>query len=1393
MNVLQRAGGAVASPVRIGGCGGPQVPPLRKREDPLSLLSDLVDILTVDEEDEKDGGVYSIAPIYKDIDFARGKKYMEDRDGDEEGHGIATASGTVIFGAKPRGKSSRVSEDNDVQSAREMTPPVTTALALPASNRRPPPPTAPIDPFASVTSVSAAMVASSGSVLTADASVQRQAEELRRALAALDESKMETERLRQEKQIAQVSRGILPSSMTMSNAQSESTALQPANNQHGATTSIIDQQAAAVSAQLEKQRLELQQLMESIQREKHDMMQRVEQAAQEKQRQQEEDSRRAERERDELRSALEVMQMQNQLLANRMEKSQMESKQLLDLERAERILAVSRMENENRALLEAQEKAQIELAKEREELRHAMKKMEYEKNELLTRVQATEERAKNEGILVELQKAEFEDSIKRLETEKIALAQRVEENENQSKLATEAVAVQLARERDELRERMERMEKDKEAIAKTLVETDLTAKAHAEQLALQLAQERAQLKESLERMENEKKELVTHLSSAEKAAQAHAAAVSEQLAQEKQELRQAMEKMEAEKQALAARLDDNELQVQKASEQVAEQLAKERTELQERLEAMSREKTELSAQLVLTEETAKKREVMMDERLKGEREELKMAVLKMKEEMLAERQAQLHEAAEAATAASKTVGSNMLAAMLHSNGVAGGGGLRPTKSLYDMLESMNTNSNVENLIDSCAAAITTSDAPLRTLGVRKMSKQLSKHNMASHNIGVIPEGKEDDENFMDTWSDTESTPGSRVGSRRPSLQSAIFLQAQERNRLVAEEQWKCAPSGEKQTTLPQQPIAALLEQNLASPPKLDNDLSTAQMAKLEHFDDTSASNVPSKSSQRPPSKSKREKQPPTVDTVGPLASDPFEDLPAPHAAAAGGDVSRLQVLASLEVSLLCSYDTAHRTPLFYASAYGQEAVASFLMQKSPELIHELDVHGDSPLHAAASAGSVGCLDILLTALEGTDANLANPRNAMDMTPAHLAKSIDVLEVLFKHGADLQILDSNGRSPLFVACAMNREDCAEYIISCLDKEDRNLYQKDSRGDTPLHAAACNGAVDCLLLLLQFGVDPRLTNDKGLKAIDLAIRNKQKKCKELLAEYHLHYCTGSDFDSILFLATLEGHRQVKEHSEQGRDTAYQIIKKTPTSGMGESSGALESGLGSASSSFRTLRHAQSMFSLKTSKSLRLQKWGEWLAYEDQQTTSVYWYNHRTSTGQWTKPDEVALLEKQMHGSDHHLAGGSLTHKMSMRLKKHGDWIEYVTGTGRPFFYNERNGEFQWDNPLHAAISSQSEKGTAATSPVKSLETAAATAASPDQKQTTTQELSEEESWRPYKDPETGALFWYNHVTCVSQWDEPVVLSSAGGKSSPAQMAQDDHDEVVHSVNEMDDLGI
>lgn len=113
-----------------------------------------------------------------------------------------------------------------------------------------------------------------------------------------------------------------------------------------------------------------------------------------------------------------------------------------------------------------------------------------------------------------------------------------------------------------------------------------------------------------------------------------------------------------------------------------------------------------------------------------------------------------------------------------------------------------------------------------------------------------------------------------------------------------------------------------------------------------------------------------------------------------------------------------------------------------------------------------------------------------------------------------------------RTPLFVACATDRLEKAEFLCELLECAGQDLGETDKRGDTPMHAAACNGSTACLLLLLQYGVAPDLRNSKGLRPIDLASRKGQCACEKILMEYQLHHhVNNSYFDSVLFLATLE----------------------------------------------------------------------------------------------------------------------------------------------------------------------------------------------------------------------------------------------------------------------------
>ena len=70
-------------------------------------------------------------------------------------------------------------------------------------------------------------------------------------------------------------------------------------------------------------------------------------------------------------------------------------------------------------------------------------------------------------------------------------------------------------------------------------------------------------------------------------------------------------------------------------------------------------------------------------------------------------------------------------------------------------------------------------------------------------------------------------------------------------------------------------------------------------------------------------------------------------------------------------------------------------------------------------------------------------------------------------------------------------------------------DSFMRAADQRGDSPLHAAACNGALACLRMLLEYGVEPDVMNKAGLRPIDLAVRRNHEDCEKLLSEYHLHH--------------------------------------------------------------------------------------------------------------------------------------------------------------------------------------------------------------------------------------------------------------------------------------------
>ena len=60
----------------------------------------------------------------------------------------------------------------------------------------------------------------------------------------------------------------------------------------------------------------------------------------------------------------------------------------------------------------------------------------------------------------------------------------------------------------------------------------------------------------------------------------------------------------------------------------------------------------------------------------------------------------------------------------------------------------------------------------------------------------------------------------------------------------------------------------------------------------------------------------------------------------------------------------------------------------------------------------------------------------------------------------------------------------------------------IDKADARGDTPMHAAVCNGHTEVLWLLISNGADPNISNARGWTPHDLAVAAGREECRKIL---------------------------------------------------------------------------------------------------------------------------------------------------------------------------------------------------------------------------------------------------------------------------------------------------
>ncbi|XP_045625444.1 transient receptor potential channel pyrexia isoform X2 [Procambarus clarkii] len=197
------------------------------------------------------------------------------------------------------------------------------------------------------------------------------------------------------------------------------------------------------------------------------------------------------------------------------------------------------------------------------------------------------------------------------------------------------------------------------------------------------------------------------------------------------------------------------------------------------------------------------------------------------------------------------------------------------------------------------------------------------------------------------------------------------------------------------------------------------------------------------------------------------------------------------------------------TPLQAAVRRGDVTTTKMLMQYRPDM-SVVDKNGDSLLHLAAHAHSTELLSILLQHKVSSEMLHSRSYNGGGVMHAAIVKACDkvvedtlleILQMLFNTGVDVNLRNNQGESPLFLAACFRYSKAVERLLS-MGADPLAVTQ---RGESVVHGACYKGCSSSLTHLLNTGrIDKLVTmpNVEGIEPFLYAIRSSSIDCCEIL---------------------------------------------------------------------------------------------------------------------------------------------------------------------------------------------------------------------------------------------------------------------------------------------------
>jgi ankyrin repeat protein len=237
-------------------------------------------------------------------------------------------------------------------------------------------------------------------------------------------------------------------------------------------------------------------------------------------------------------------------------------------------------------------------------------------------------------------------------------------------------------------------------------------------------------------------------------------------------------------------------------------------------------------------------------------------------------------------------------------------------------------------------------------------------------------------------------------------------------------------------------------------------------------------------------------------------------------------------------SEICSRAKDGSTPLFIACKRGNVEIVDYLLTVCGvnvehrglyEVPDDRSVHTVTPLWCAAVAGKVKVVEVLVR--HGADVNSVSDTGSTPVRSACFMTHLDIVKLLVANRADIQRPNYNGGT-----CLINSVQSGE-LCEFLLQNGANVNAQDIQNKTALHYAIQEHRFETTKLLLQYGADPYLESRYKDDALQTACLKGAGEIFEYLVD-HVPYTP----ERVASAFELIGSTFLDEHHDSQKALRY-----------------------------------------------------------------------------------------------------------------------------------------------------------------------------------------------------------------------------------------------------------